>query len=68
MKILNSNNRNFDRKLNKFLDIRKEKVSSNVSQVSNIIKDVKKNKDKAVLKYEKIFNNHFSFIFYMWRI
>ena len=68
MKILNSNNRNFDRQLNKLLDIRKEKVSSNVSQVSNIIKDVKKNKDKAVLKYEKIFNNNFSFIFYMWRI
>ena len=58
MIILNSNNRNFDRQLNKLLNKRKEKVRSNISQVSNIIKDVKKNKDKAVLKYEKRFNKN----------
>ena len=58
MNILNSNSRNFDRKLDRLLLIRKSKVQSNYISVTNIIKDVKKNGDKALLKYEKKFNKN----------
>ncbi len=58
VKILNSNNRNFTRELNKFLLVRKTKVQSSSISVTNIIKDVKKNGDKALLKYEKKFNKN----------
>ena len=58
MKILNSNNRNFDKALDNLLLQRKKKVQSNSVSVSSIIKDVKKNGDKAVLKYEKKFNQN----------
>ena len=58
MKILNSNHRSFNRQLDQLLSIRKNKVRSNSVSVTNIIKDVKKNGDKALLKYEKKFNNN----------
>ena len=51
MKILSSNNKNFDKKLNDFLSIRKKKLQSNTISVTKIIKDVKRNGDKALLKY-----------------
>ncbi len=56
MKILNGNNKNFDKILENLLTARKKKIKSNLVTVSNIIEDVKKNKDKAILKYEKKFN------------
>ena len=56
IKILNSKDKNFTRKLDKLLSIRKNKIQSSSVSVTNIIKDVKKNGDKAVLKYEKRFN------------
>ena len=58
MKILNSNKRNFDKALDNLLLQRKRKVQSNAVSVSSIIKDVKKNGDKAILKYEKKFNQN----------
>jgi len=58
MKILNSNSQNFDKALDKLLYQRKSKVQSNYVSVTNIIKDVKKNGDKALLKYEKKFNKN----------
>jgi histidinol dehydrogenase len=58
MKILNSNSKNFDKNLDSLLFQRKKKVQSNSVSVTTIIKDVKKNKDKAVLKYEKKFNKN----------
>ena len=58
MKILNSNNVSFDRQLDQLLSIRKRKVQSSSAPVTNIIKDVKKNGDKALLKYEKRFNKN----------
>ena len=58
VKILNSNNRGFDRELDKLLSARKNKVQSSSISVTNIIKDVKKNGDKALLKYEKKFNKN----------
>ena len=58
MKILNSNTKNFDKNLDSLLLQRKKKVQSNSVSVSNIIKDVKKNGDKALVKYEKKFNKN----------
>ncbi len=58
MKELNSESRTFDKVLEKLLLSRKNKVQSNSVSVSGIIKDVKKNGDKAVLKYERKFNQN----------
>jgi histidinol dehydrogenase len=58
VKVLNSSNRGFDRELDKLLSARKSKVQSSSISVTNIIKDVKKNGDKALLKYEKKFNKN----------
>ena len=58
LKILNIKNRNFNRELDRLLTNRKKKILSSSASVSNIIKDVKKNGDKALLKYEKKFNKN----------
>ena len=58
MRELNSEIKNFDSALEKLLLQRKKKVQSNSISVSGIINDVKKNGDKAVLKYEKKFNQN----------
>tara|TARA_Y100001970_G_scaffold175127_1_gene213669 strand:+ start:2575 stop:3858 length:1284 start_codon:yes stop_codon:yes gene_type:complete len=58
MKILNSKNIGFDSQLDKLLSIRKKNFRSSSISVTNIIKDVKKNGDKALLKYEKRFNKN----------
>jgi len=58
MRILDSNKKTFDRTLDNLLQDRKRKIQSNSISVTNIIKDVKKNKDKAVLKYERKFNKN----------
>ena len=58
MKILNSNSRNFEKNLDSLLLQRKKKVQSNSVSVSSIIKDVIKNGDKALVKYEKRFNQN----------
>ena len=53
MKILNSKNKKFDKQIDLLLLKRKNKVKSSAVSVIKIIRDVKKNGDKAVLKYEK---------------
>ena len=58
VKILNSSKKNFIHELDNLLSSRKKKVQSSFVNVKNIIKDVKKNGDKALLKYEKRFNNN----------
>ena len=58
MKILNSKSKNFDKLLENLLLQRKKKIQSDSVSVTNIIKDVKKNGDKALLKYEKRFNEN----------
>ena len=58
MKILNSKSKNFDKLLDNLLLERKKKIQSDSVSVTNIIKDVKKNGDKALLKYEKRFNQN----------
>ena len=54
MKKLNSNNKNFDKNLDSFLLQRKKKIQTNAVSVSvtDIIKDVRKNGDKDLVKYE----------------
>ena len=56
MKILKSNNKGFDKVLDNLLIKRKYKIKSSLISVTGIINDVKKNGDKALLKYEKKFN------------
>ena len=60
MKILKGNSRNFDQLLDQLLLERKNKVKASSVSVSvlKIIKDVKKNGDKALIKYEKRFNKN----------
>ena len=58
IKILNCNNKNYINKLIKFLDRRRVGKNNDTKVVSKIIKDVKKNKFKALLKYEKRFSNN----------
>ena len=58
MKLLSFNNQKFDRTLENLLNQRKQKIQLNSSSVFKIIKDVKKNGDKAILKYEKKFNQN----------
>ena len=58
MKILNSKNKKFDKQIDLLLLKRKNRVKSDVASVIKIIRDIKKNGDKAVLKYEKKFNKN----------
>ena len=58
MKTLSSKSKNFDKLLDNLLLKRKKKIQSDTVSVTNIIKDVKKNGDKALLKYEKRFNQN----------
>jgi len=58
MKILNNNIKSFEKKLDILLSKRKMKVQSNSVSVIKIIKDVRKNGDKAIIKYEKKFNKN----------
>ncbi len=58
MKILNCKSKKFNQQFNALLLNRKNKVNSSSVSVSKIIKDVKRNGDKAVLKFEKKFNKN----------
>ena len=56
LKTLNYNNQNSLKILELFLDKRKSIQKNQTSAVSKIIKNVKKNGDRAVLNYEKKFS------------
>ena len=58
MKILNSKQRNFEKKLDHLLLRRKTQAQMNSVSIKKIINDIKKNGDKALLKYEKKFNKN----------
>ncbi len=58
MKILDSKSKNFNKILDKMLQKRKESIQFNSASVKKIVKDVKKNGDKALVKYEKKFNKN----------
>ena len=58
MKILNSNNRNFYSELDKIINKRKKINKSNFKIVEKIINNVRKNQDRALIFYERKFNNN----------
>ena len=58
IKILNCKNKNYKKKLVDFLEIRRSRKSIDSTVVSKILNDVKKNKVKAVIKYEKRFSKN----------
>ena len=58
IKILYCNNKSYVSKLSKLLRKRKIDYKTIKSVVSKIINDVKKNGDKAILKYEKKYSNN----------
>ena len=57
LKFFNANQKNFLRKLESILDIRKQKQKNKSFIVKKILFDVKNQGDKAVIKYEKKFSN-----------
>ena len=58
MKILDSRKNFFYSELDKVLDRRKVVDKSTLKTVERIINDVRKNKDKALIRYEKRFNSN----------
>ena len=58
IKIINYNNKNSSKLLEQFLNKRRLGKKKDTSIVEKIIKDIKKNKNKAVLKYEKRFSKN----------
>ena len=49
MKVISAKNKNFDKLLDNLLSKRKNKLRSDYISVKNIIKDVRKNGDKALV-------------------
>jgi Histidinol dehydrogenase len=62
MKILDSKKKNFNSLLEQMLSYRKNKIKFDSRSVVKIVKDVKRNGDKALLKYEKKFTKNFTII------
>ena len=58
IKILDCNKKNYIFKINDLLRKRKSKHNSAKKVVQKIIVDVKKNGDKALIKYERKYNNN----------
>ncbi len=58
MQTLDIKNKKFEKILDNLLLLRRKKVKLNSVSVNRIIKDIKKNGDKALLKYEKKFNQN----------
>ena len=58
IKILKANNKNYLLNINRFLNYRRSRNRFNNSIVKKILYDVKKNKQKALIKYERKFSNN----------
>ena len=58
IKIISCSNKNYINKLRNLLELRRNEKNNNIKIVSTILKDVKKNKLKALLKYEKKFSKN----------
>ena len=56
LKFFNTNQKNFSKKLESILNLRKSKQKYKSANVKKILLDVKKKGDKAVIKYEKKFS------------
>jgi len=57
IKILNTKSRNFQNEFDYYLNLRRKYSDSKVKAVKKIIKDVRKDKDKSLVRYEKKFNS-----------
>ena len=55
LKYLDGNQKNFEKKLEALLDKRRIQEPSKLFLVKRIISDVRKNKDQALIQYEKKF-------------
>ena len=58
IKVINCNKKNYLNNLTKFLDLRRSEKKIESKTISNILKDIKKNKNKSLLKYEKKFSKN----------
>tara|TARA_Y100000590_G_C15607588_1_gene972579 strand:- start:308 stop:529 length:222 start_codon:yes stop_codon:yes gene_type:complete len=58
IKILDCKNKNFINSLRAILDERKLRNKINTDSVVKIVKDIKKNKYKGLIKYEKKFSKN----------
>ena len=58
IKIINCNKKNYLNNLSKFLDLRRSGKRIENKTISNILKDIKNNKNKSLLKYEKKFSKN----------
>ena len=58
LKLIKSNQKNFLHKLNLILEQRKFKNTNIEGKIKSIINDVKKNKDLALVKYERKYSTH----------
>ena len=56
IKIINCTNKNYLKKLQVFLELRRSQKKNVSKKVSKIIKDIKKGGVKALLKYERKFS------------
>ena len=55
IKIINCNKKNYLNNLTKFLDLRRSGKKNENKTISKILKDIRNNKNKSLLKYEKKF-------------
>ena len=58
IKIINCNKKNYLNNLTKFLDLRRSRKKNENKTISKILKDIKNNKNKSLLKYEKKFSKN----------
>ena len=58
IKIINCNKKNYLNILTKFLDLRRSGKKNENKTISKILKDIKNNKNKSLLKYEKKFSKN----------
>ncbi len=58
IKIINCNKKNYLNNLTNFLDLRRSGKKNENKTISKILKDIKNNKNKSLLKYEKKFSKN----------
>jgi len=58
IKIINCSTKNYINKLRNLLELRRAEKNNNIKIIDKILKDIKKNKLKALLKYERKFSKN----------
>ena len=58
IKQINCNKKNYLDNLTKFLELRRSSKKPETKIISKILSDIKKNKNKALIKYEKKFSRN----------